>query len=1231
MKVKELVQIEEVEEVVKITHHDPGKIVETFVADERLEGQICFLLERFLQRREKNSFFIIGGYGTGKSHLLAFLGDLFQHPHLWEKVRNERIRSFAPEFQGKRFHPIWIHLSPGRVDLQDYIWLELERQLSDILGEPVYLAPAQYIRKAEEDPRFESFLREKERTRESWEYLKSSHPEEALDLGRQFFSKIGTRPEIEEEVEGVMERALSLLNDKFGGYNALVLIVDELYDFLRGKGGGTAEFARDIAFLRDLGEASAHYNFFVLASLQEDILDPEKMGAERENLNRIRQRYENFQIPYFNLQKVARERVLKKSEAQVEELRKLYSLLRKNYFPSLAFDERSFVDLYPVHPAILHFYERVVREVGPRSIISFLSQSAKEIEEQDYDTLVTLSELYDHLEGELASHTNYGVLVRDIVPYFREGIPLWMEEEEREWALKAIKALAILHIVGEKRKCRELAEFILYRVIEDVNYQFFAHLMEKLFQQGTYIYLAEGMDIDAVYVIQTEGIPVEILVESEAGKIRDDDPGLWNEVLRGLREMGVPREMEIKGWCGLRVEWRGTERKGEGRFISEADPYLPEEANDRLKEGDVDFLLLILRPNLPADYLSQKELRDERILVWRPEELGGEELHRLKRRLAIRRLLEGGQPKEVMERLQAMAIRASEEVEQLVEEVYWRRGSLPFLLTPLPKPFAETLHKCLEELLARLYPRHPQFPRKIGRKTARDLIRYLSKLSPPTPTLEDYAEDLSSTGLLLKEGEGEYYIREDLEYYQLIMDALKVRDFASVEEVYKKLREKPYGLTEDIVEFLILALVSKGLLSVKGMGREFFRHNLEELVGFNFFLPHYYLHKLEIEVTPEVIELLREIFGSKVKTETQEERSSLWEELRKLLEQYNLQQLGERLRGFHSPFNKDLLLNNLGKVKGLVEDLFQVIRENVSPEEGFRKLGELVEEKYRDYIEAWKGLKSLEGIGELQGALNREIDYLQGISLPPGERLSGEGNELLAELVGSRVEDENFLRNWLERVNFLKQQYIERYTALHEEVVGNNAPWWEELEGIKKDALLRTLKEVWGIIGGVGVSNPGDVIGRKVEDLLGRKCDRLYKDSLKNYPLCPHCEFKPAHPPDLKGEIERVRRMVNEEWGRTVEELRRKEEDIRRAFEGATSAASEGMEKLLKGEPVPLSEEMKERLRRALGKLKIIEVNLTPYIRDGGIYRVEEFMERIREALRGAERGENVRIKIRLI
>jgi len=1232
MRVKELVQIEEIEEVVQINQHNPERIVETFVADERLEQHISFLLERFLNRREKNSFFIIGGYGSGKSHLLSFLGDLFSHPELWQKVKNERIRSFAPQFKEKRFIPIWIRLPSIKADLRDYVWLELEEQLGEIFGELVALAPQQYIRTAEEDPRFENFLREKldrEAPKDAWEHLKSSHPEEAIELARQFFAEIGTRPQIKEDVEEVMERALSLLSTKFGEDTSLVLIIDELYDFLRGK--QTPEFARDIAFLRDLGEASRNYKFFVLASLQEDILDPEKVGAERDNLNRIRQRYENLPIPYLNLQKVARERVLKKNEEQEEELRKLYSSLRQRYFPSLGFDERSFVDLYPVHPAMLTFYERVVQEVGQRSILSFLSQSALEIQDQPQDTLVTIAELYDHLQDELAAHTSFGKLVRDIFPYFEENIPYWLEGEEREWALKAIKGLIILHIVGDRRRCQELAELILYRGIEgEVNYQFFAKLMSDLNKKaGTYLYLAKGSGINAVYTIQIGGPPVEVIVNNEMAKIEDDDPGLLRELLGGLQEIGAPREMEAGRWCELKVDWRNTERKGGARFLGEADQNVLQEAEDKLREEDVDFVLLLLRPNLASDYLSQKELRDERILVWRPAELGKEELDTLKRSLAINRLLEEGLEEEVRKRLQFQAQEASREVEQLVRRIYCEKGSLSFLSPPLPYAFQKAVEESVNRLLDCIYPKHPSFLRKINRRMLRDTIRYLAGLAPSSPTSLDYAESLSEAGLLVKEGEGRYRVSEEREPYNLIMDVLKSksRELVQIKDIYRQLREKPYGFKEEVVEFLILALVSKGVVSIKGIEGEFFRSDLAELVGIDFLEERYYLRKLEIVIPSEVWELLRAILGE-VKAETPEDKSALWEKLRELPRQHELGKLEGELGAFHSPFNKDVLIGKWMRTRKRLEELFRIINANPSPEEGFSQLEELLGENYQEFIEAWWDLQSLNEIAGLQEELNREINYLGQISLPPGDRFLAKGKELLAELERDDVANKGFLENWLKEVELFKNGYIERYTALHEEAVGSIAPCWEELRELEES--LSTLRALWEIMSDENIANPAEQIRREIEGLKGKRCCKLYKDSLRYSPFCPHCRFNPASPPDIRGQIERLEERLKEEWEGIIGQLRNEEGRIREELGKATSKAREEIEKLLEGNPVPLSEETKEVLRRALKKLKIVDVDLSPSLRDGGIYKVEDFLERIRKALSGIERGENVRIRIKL-
>jgi hypothetical protein len=1239
MKVRDLVQIEKVDEVIQIGEHKPEQIVATFVADERLEQQIVPLLERFLQRGEKNSFFIIGSYGSGKSHLLAFLGDLLSNPELWNMVKSEKIRSYAPYFREKKFATIWIPLPTVKTDLRDYIWREMEKQLSEIAGIPVFLAPGEYIRTAESDPRFFLFLREfwgEENSKERWEYTKSKNPYEALEIARDFFDGIGVIPKIGEEVESVMERALQILEEKSGERVGIILVIDELFDFLRAKGEGSASFARDIGFLRELGEASRNYDFFVLASLQEDIFDPAKVGAERDNINRISQRFEKLTIPYLNLQKVARERVLKKNNEQVEQLRKLYSSLRNDYFPNLQFDETSFVDLYPVHPFVLRIYEKIVREVGPRSLLIFLSQSALKIQDEPYDTLITLSELYDALEGELRVSVSFASYIRDVVPYFQANIPRWFEDKDvANWMEKAVKALVILGIAKEKATCKQLAELILYRRMEEFTYQEFAHQMENLYKGSSYLYLEEGTGVDAIYVLRTEGVDIEKLIEREVAKINDDEPALWEIARESLEEeYGAPKGVEQSG-CSYRVDWRNTERKGWVRFVGEVDTTIIEEVNSALKEdGELDFYLLVLRPNLPHQYLPEKEFTEEKILLWRPFHLGAEELNLLKRRLAISRLLQTDLDEAVRRRLRDKSTEASEKVNDLVEEIYFKKGALSFLQPPLPSKFDEAVEESVRKLLDELYPNHPYFPRKINRRMLRDSIRCLAELVPSSPTLTDYINQLSATDLI-REEEGKYIVPEGRDLYKAILEKLKPKNIAKVSDVWETLRSKPYGLTGELVEFLILALVWKGIISVKGSTKEFFRQDLDELIGVNFvskdYSRDYFLKLLAIIVSPEALELAKVILEEEVKADTAEQKSNLWGKLREVVGKYDVDKLESLFEGFHEPLNKALLLENLGTIRERIEKLSQVIKENPSPEEGFRMMNDLIKNRFEEYRNALVEFKKLSKIGELREMVNREIDYLQQISLPKGDSLLKDRDAFLLELVGDKIFDNRFLENWLSRVEFFKKGYIERYTALHEEIMGQRAKVWEELENLRRDPRLSCLERIWEIMGEAGASNPAWLIKERNEGMLRHRCLKLYKDSLQNTPFCPNCRLEPANPPKLEEEVERLRLELEREWNATIEELRGKEERLRKEFAKGTSMAREKLESLLKGEPIEFSEEVVELLKRGLGKVEIYEIDLRPYIRDGGIYKPSDLLERIKKAIGDiVKKGENIRIRIRL-
>jgi len=85
MKIKELFTFEEIQDVIEIGKiQNEKELVEKFVISPNLEFEICDLLDVLKEKRHKSAN-IIGNYGTGKSHLLAFLSLVLSKPALKAK------------------------------------------------------------------------------------------------------------------------------------------------------------------------------------------------------------------------------------------------------------------------------------------------------------------------------------------------------------------------------------------------------------------------------------------------------------------------------------------------------------------------------------------------------------------------------------------------------------------------------------------------------------------------------------------------------------------------------------------------------------------------------------------------------------------------------------------------------------------------------------------------------------------------------------------------------------------------------------------------------------------------------------------------------------------------------------------------------------------------------------------------------------------------------------------
>lgn len=137
-KIKELFNFEKVKEVIDIDAiTDKKAMVASYVISPALEEYLVHLF-RDLNASVHKAAQIIGGYGSGKSHLLAFIISLLTERELRHYVQNEQVKKVLNELN-RDFVVVHWELQPNDVSLSDYLYDHLETQLKESYGIEVKL------------------------------------------------------------------------------------------------------------------------------------------------------------------------------------------------------------------------------------------------------------------------------------------------------------------------------------------------------------------------------------------------------------------------------------------------------------------------------------------------------------------------------------------------------------------------------------------------------------------------------------------------------------------------------------------------------------------------------------------------------------------------------------------------------------------------------------------------------------------------------------------------------------------------------------------------------------------------------------------------------------------------------------------------------------------------------------------------------------------------------------
>ena len=611
IRIGDLVEVPEIKTVIQLKDLERADlrrmILDSFVVTAEVSKSLEMLLKS-LAGPEGRGTFLKGNFGSGKSHFLGMLSLLLRHPESWASLVQQEpsLENFRQPLEPKKFLVVEISLIQhrGTEFLEDIFLKEIFRELS-------------------------------------------------LRLGRSFEGK-ESRKETFEEIRKAMVRL---------GFSGLVLLVDELSEFLRSKADAHA-YREDIRFLQYLGEEASFFPLWVVASLQEWIEETGEISQDA--FNKIKDRYPvRLTLGRAHIEELVSHRLIRHRPGAQEEIRKIFQTLR-SYFPSFPVDEKRFMKLYPVHPATITLLDRLKPLFSEhRGIVDFIHYRLKGDVERGIPTfldrpaqeLLGPSTIFDHFLHRIREMAETQPYVEKGFEYYREEIPqIFKDPDQERVALEAVKLLILFAIspVESKYTARHMAEMVLFRVTDldgQTNYQYFRDILSRLVKETSFLVVSPGKDpLD-------DRISIDLRVDLSAilrRKIRQGVSEIFpgdRRLFQRLLPLAESSHIPFAGWAEqgqqkVSTLWEYTRRNGLLllRQIDEIPPAELEHLAEEWTQVEEDFFLIVgtthgverqydhLRRNLlPA----LKEKSPGTFLFWVPAAVGEEEEGGMKELLAV--------------------------------------------------------------------------------------------------------------------------------------------------------------------------------------------------------------------------------------------------------------------------------------------------------------------------------------------------------------------------------------------------------------------------------------------------------------------------------------------------------------------------------------------------------------------------------------------------------------------
>lgn len=392
MKYKELIEFEPITTVVKLVnageHSVAERLVKTFVFSKKMQEDLREIIIKNLVPEpsyETRGIQVVGSYGTGKSHLMSLVSAVAENNNLLEHIQNEDLKKAFKAIAGK-YKVLRFEIGTDK-PLKDIVFAQIER----------YLKKEGVTFKFDNDSHF------------SWKEL--------------------------------IQQMMAEFEDKFPKQHFLI-VIDELLEYLKGR--KPTELHNDLMLLRQLGEACDNSRFKLMFGVQELLYRSPEFQFQADMLNKIEDRYADLIITKEDVSYVVKERLLKKDIHQKTKIRE-HLLKYAHLFEGINTNLNEFIDLFPVHPNYVSYFEKIKHGKSQREILKVLSVKFEDILEKEVPGnnpgLIT----YDTYWSDLAS--NPAMLAIPDIRIVRDKVDI-------------ISGRVANHFTGARTNRKELAQSI---------------------------------------------------------------------------------------------------------------------------------------------------------------------------------------------------------------------------------------------------------------------------------------------------------------------------------------------------------------------------------------------------------------------------------------------------------------------------------------------------------------------------------------------------------------------------------------------------------------------------------------------------------------------------------------------------------------------------------------------------------------------------------------------------